>query len=111
MLCQEITPSLPPLDDLQTEVVQHPRTCLFGPTRMVPLAEAAGEIAAEIISPYPPGIPLLIPALIATARGAGPLLRAHGASLPAGRWLAILALYDLVFALLAYAVFDFLLEE
>ena len=27
------------------------------------------------------------------------------------RWLAILALYDVVFALLAYAVFDFLLED
>ena len=29
----------------------------------------------------------------------------------AGKWLAILALYDVVFALLAYAVFDFLLED
>ena len=28
-----------------------------------------------------------------------------------GRWLAILGLYDLVFGLLAYAIFDFLLEE
>ena len=57
------------------------------------------------------GLPLLIPALIATARGAGPLLSAHGPSFPPGRWLAILALYDVVFALLAYAVFDFLLED
>ena len=30
---------------------------------------------------------------------------------PPGKWLAILALYDLVFALLAYGVFDFLLED
>ena len=30
---------------------------------------------------------------------------------PAAKWVAILALYDLVFALLAYAVFDFLLED
>ncbi len=56
-------------------------------------------------------LPLLIPALIATAEGAGPLLAVHGHSFPEGRWLAILALYDLVFALLAYAVFDFLLED
>jgi heme exporter protein B len=28
-----------------------------------------------------------------------------------GKWLLILALYDLVFALIAYAVFDFLLED
>jgi heme exporter protein B len=66
--------------------------------------------ARDLIGPII-GLPLLIPALIATARGAGPLLRAHGPSLPGGRWLLILALYDLVFALLAYAVFDFLLED
>ena len=66
--------------------------------------------ARDLIGPIM-GLPLLIPALIATARGAGPLLTAHAQSFPPGRWLAILALYDLVFALLAYAVFDFLLED
>jgi heme exporter protein B len=66
--------------------------------------------ARDLIGPII-GLPLLIPALIATARGEGPLFASHAASLPAGRWLAILALYDLVFALLAYAVFDFLLED
>jgi heme exporter protein B len=66
--------------------------------------------ARDLIGPII-GLPLLIPALIATARGAGPLLAGHGASFPQGKWLAILALYDLVFALLAYAVFDYLLEE
>jgi heme exporter protein B len=45
------------------------------------------------------------------ARGAGPLLAAHTSGSPPGRWVAILALYDLVFALLSYAVFDFLLED
>jgi len=67
--------------------------------------------ARDLIGPML-GLPLLIPALIATARAAGPLLAAaHPAAAPPGRWLAILALYDLVFALLAYAVFDFLLED
>jgi heme exporter protein B len=66
--------------------------------------------ARDLIGPIV-GLPLLIPALIATARGAGPLLAQHGSSFPQGKWLAILALYDLVFALLAYAVFDFLLED
>jgi heme exporter protein B len=28
-----------------------------------------------------------------------------------GKWLAVLALYDLIFGLLAYAVFDFLMED
>jgi heme exporter protein B len=66
--------------------------------------------ARDLIGPII-GLPLLIPALIATARGAGPLLARHGSSFPQGKWLAILALYDLVFALLAYAVFDYLLED
>ncbi len=66
--------------------------------------------ARDLIGPII-ALPLLIPALIATAEGTGPLLAAHGPSFPAGRWLVILGLYDLVFALLAYAVFDFLLED
>jgi heme exporter protein B len=66
--------------------------------------------ARDLIGPIV-GLPLLIPALIATARAAGPLLQARTNGSPPGKWLAILALYDCVFALVAYAVFDFLLEE
>ena len=66
--------------------------------------------ARDLIGPIV-GLPLLIPALIATARAAAPLLTAHTSGSPPAKWLGILALYDLVFALLAYAVFDFLLED
>jgi heme exporter protein B len=66
--------------------------------------------ARDLIGPII-GLPLLLPALIGMARGAGPLLATHGTSWPPGRWVAILALYDVVFALLSYAVFDFLLED
>ena len=66
--------------------------------------------ARDLIGPII-GLPLLLPALIGTARGAGSLFARHGSQLPPGKWLAIVALYDLVFALLAYAVFDFLLED
>ncbi len=66
--------------------------------------------ARDLIGPII-GLPLLLPALIGMARGAGPLLVAHSSGSPPGRWVAILALYDLVFALLSYAVFDFLLED
>ena len=66
--------------------------------------------ARDLIGPIV-GLPLLIPPLIAAARAAGPLLAIHGSHTPSGRWLAVLALYDVVFALLAYAVFDFLLED
>ncbi len=66
--------------------------------------------ARDLIGPIV-GLPLQIPALIATARALGPLLAGGGTTLPAGRWLLVLALYDGVFSLLAYAVFDFLLED
>lgn len=56
-------------------------------------------------------LPLVVPIVLAAARASAPLLRASGAGALPGRWLAILALYDLVFGLIAYAVFDFLLED
>lgn len=56
-------------------------------------------------------LPLLVPVVIGAARGLAPVLEAAGAGAVPGRWLAILGLYDLVFGLLAYAVFDYLLEE
>ena len=56
-------------------------------------------------------LPLLIPLVIAAARATSPLLEAAGAGALPGRWLVVLGLYDLVFGLLAFAVFDFLLED
>ena len=52
---------LPSPEDLQLDTVQLPREAFFGPTEMVPAAEAAGRIAAEQITPYPPGIPAVVP--------------------------------------------------
>jgi heme exporter protein B len=66
--------------------------------------------ARDLIGPII-GLPLLIPALIATALGAAPLLSDPQRSFPDAHWVVILGLYDLIFALLAYAVFDFLLED
>ena len=66
--------------------------------------------ARDLIGPII-GLPLLLPALIGLARGIGPLLIANGPAWPPARWVLILALYDVVFALLSYAVFDFLLED
>jgi heme exporter protein B len=56
-------------------------------------------------------LPLLVPVVLASARATTPLLAQDGAGPLPGDWLAVLALYDLVFALIAYAVFDFLLED
>jgi heme exporter protein B len=57
------------------------------------------------------GLPLLVPIVIGAARATSPLLGATHASAPAARWLLTLGLYDFVFGLIAYAVFDFLLED
>jgi heme exporter protein B len=66
--------------------------------------------ARELIVPIMM-LPLLIPVVIAAARATSPLLLQSGAEALPGRWLAVLALYDLVFGLVALAIFDFLLEE
>jgi heme exporter protein B len=55
-------------------------------------------------------LPLLIPVVIAAAKGTTPLLATAEGDVGV-RWLLILGLYDLVFGLLAYAVFDFLVED
>ena len=55
-------------------------------------------------------LPLLIPVVIASANATTPLFAAAGGNVGA-RWLLMLGLYDLVFGLLAYAVFDFLVED
>jgi lysine decarboxylase len=52
---------LPQLDDLEIEPVQLPRDAFFGPVESVPADDAVGRVAAEQITPYPPGIPALVP--------------------------------------------------
>jgi heme exporter protein B len=66
----------------------------------------ARELIVAIVT-----LPLLIPLAIGAARATSPLLAVAGAGAVPGRWLAVLALYDLVFGLVALAIFDFLLEE
>jgi heme exporter protein B len=56
-------------------------------------------------------LPLLVPIVIGGARASAPALEVAHATGPAGRWLLTLGLYDLVFGLIAYALFDFLLED
>ncbi|MGH2561387.1 MAG: aminotransferase class I/II-fold pyridoxal phosphate-dependent enzyme [Thermomicrobiales bacterium] len=46
--------------------VLSPREAHFAASRAVPLAEAAGEVAAELVVPYPPGIPVFAPGEVIT---------------------------------------------
>ena len=55
---EEVQPAPTPL--LARSAVP-PRTAWFGPTTRLPLKEAVGHVAAEAVTPYPPGIPLLLP--------------------------------------------------
>ncbi len=43
------------------EVVLNPRQAVFSRRKKVPLRDAVGEVTAEAVIPYPPGIPLLWP--------------------------------------------------
>jgi heme exporter protein B len=57
-------------------------------------------------------LPLVVPLMIAASGASEPLLEAGGPAFDRfGTWLAVLALYDSVFLLVGYAVFDFLLED
>jgi heme exporter protein B len=66
--------------------------------------------ARDLIGPLVT-LPLLVPVVLASSEATAALLAAGGPDGLPGRWLAILAIYDLVFALVAYGVFDFLLED
>jgi arginine/lysine/ornithine decarboxylase len=52
---------VPRPSDLELDSVDTPRAAFFGPAEMVPAQDAVGRIAAEQITPYPPGIPALVP--------------------------------------------------
>jgi heme exporter protein B len=72
---------------------------------------AVNSRARDLIAPLLL-LPLLVPVMIGAAGAAKPLLAAGGPFYEDfGQWMAILALYDLVFIAIGYAVYDFLLED
>ncbi len=52
---------LPHGSDFEPDMAQQPRASFFGPVEVVAVGEAAGRIAAEQITPYPPGVPAILP--------------------------------------------------
>ena len=66
----------------------------------------ARDLIVPIVS-----LPLLVPLVIGAASATSPLWAAGGAMDVPLKWLGLLGLYDLTFGLIAYAVFDFLLED
>jgi len=58
---------LPPPGGLELETTVLPRDAFFGPVEQVAAAEAVGRVAAEVVSPYPPGVPVLTPGEVVSA--------------------------------------------
>ena len=57
-------------------------------------------------------LPLVIPMMIAATGASAPLFDAGGPSYDKfGPWLMVMGLYDAIFCLVGYAVFEFLLED
>lgn len=52
---------LPSPEELQLESEMAPAEAFFGRSEMIPAGRAAGRIAAEQLTPYPPGIPAVVP--------------------------------------------------
>ena len=76
-------------------------------------AMAVRTRARDLLGPLL-ALPLFVPIVIGGARATSPLLvttHVVGVGGPQTRWLLTLGLYDLVFGLIAYALFDFLLED
>jgi arginine decarboxylase len=57
MRVESRVPPIPPIP----KATMSPRDAFFAPTEKVPFANSIGRVCAEIVSPYPPGIPILAP--------------------------------------------------
>ncbi|CAM5339989.1 Lysine decarboxylase OS=Streptomyces violarus OX=67380 GN=FHS41_000024 PE=3 SV=1 [Streptomyces violarus] len=57
---------LPEPSALELEQAMLPREAFFAPVEHVPAERAAGRISAEMISPYPPGVPVVAPGEVVT---------------------------------------------
>lgn len=73
-------------------------------------ALATGTSARELLVPLM-CLPLFTPVMIGAARATAPLMEVAPRAEDLGRWLGLMTLYDSVFALLAFAVFDFILDD
>lgn len=62
-LAREAVTTTPPLtfSPPPPEIRCSIRSALFGPVESLPLRKSVGQISAEILAPYPPGIPIVAP--------------------------------------------------
>lgn len=74
------TVDVPPPATLRLPQTCLPRDAFFGPVEDVPAQDAVGRVAAEMITPYPPGIPTVLPGELLTE----PVLRYLRSGIEAG---------------------------
>lgn len=58
--------AVPDPGELRLELADLPRDAFFGPAEQVPADAAAGRVCAEMLTPYPPGIPAVMPGELIT---------------------------------------------
>lgn len=59
-------PRLLALDAVRTEHALSPRDAFFAASEHVPAATAVGRVSCELLTPYPPGVPLIAPGEVFT---------------------------------------------
>ncbi|WP_091178502.1 aminotransferase class I/II-fold pyridoxal phosphate-dependent enzyme [Microlunatus flavus] len=64
---------------VRPETVLSPREAFFAPATTVPTADAVGRVSAELVAPYPPGVPVLAPGERVTAEALAGLQAAAAA--------------------------------
>jgi lysine decarboxylase len=67
---------------VEPRTVVGPREAFFAPNETVSAAAAVGRVSAELVAPYPPGIPVLAPGELITAEAVAAL---HEAAAEGGR--------------------------
>jgi arginine decarboxylase len=73
-------PAVAPQWTVAASAVMAPREAFFADHETVPAAVAVGRVCAEVVAPYPPGVPVLVPGEVVTAEVLASLraLRAAG---------------------------------
>ena len=61
---------------VQPQTVLAPREAFFARNETVPAAAAIGRVSAELVAPYPPGIPVLAPGELITEQAVATLREA-----------------------------------
>jgi lysine decarboxylase len=66
---------------VEPEVVISPREAFFAETVTVPTSEAVGRVSADLIAPYPPGVPTIAPGELVTPEAIAALIEAKATGL------------------------------